>query len=287
MCLSRSLFPCYFFPARSFSFPLRFSKTHMTTLSRLYFSTTAIAILCMHSIILPTSSAFLLRARPFPSPAATSTWSRCFLSSSSTPAAPKKVLVPVADGSEEIESVTIIDVLVRAGAAVTVASVMPSASTATLPSPWQVTCSRGVKLVADKGIDDCLGEEWDLIACPGGLPGAEHLRDSPALLTLLQRQDKAQRLVAAICASPAVVLHTHGFLTGKRATCFPAERFVSSLARYEDGAEGVVEDGHVVTSRGPGTTLRFALTLVDRLCGRAKAEEVAKGLLVDYPGKGN
>lgn len=245
-----------------------------------------------------TTTAFLLRASPLSSSTSSSSalrpthhFRRLFSSSTPATAAPKKVLVPIADGSEEIESITIIDVLVRAGASVTVASVMPStassSSTSTDVSKHQVTCSRGVKLVADKGIDDCLGEEWDLIACPGGLPGAEHLRDSAPLLTLLTKQQASNKLIAAICASPAMVLQHHGFLKGKSATCFPAERFTSTLEKYT-GREGgaVVVDGKVVTSQGPGTTMLFSLTLVELLFGVEKAKEVAGGLLIEYPAVG-
>lgn len=251
------------------------------------------AMLCL-STFLPrtttTTAAFFLRSSS--SSTLRPTLHR-HLFSSSTPAAtlPKKVLVPIADGSEEIESVTIIDVLVRAGAAVTMASVMPSPSsspsTTTHVSKHQVTCSRGVRLVADKGIDDCLGEEWDLIACPGGLPGAEHLRDSAPLLALLTKQQASNKLIAAICASPAMVLQTHGFLKGKAATCFPADRFTSTLENYK-GREGgaVVVDGKVVTSQGPGTTMLFSLTLVELLFGMDKAKEVAGGLLIEYPAVG-
>lgn len=253
-----------------------------------------ITMLCL-STFLPrtttTTTAFLLRSSSSSS-TLRPTLHRHF-SSASAPAAtlPKKVLVPIADGSEEIESVTIIDVLVRAGAAVTVASVMPSPasspSSTTHVSKHQVTCSRGVKLVADKGIDDCLGEEWDLIACPGGLPGAEHLRDSAPLLALLTKQQASNKLIAAICASPAMVLQTHGFLKGKASTCFPAERFTSTLENYK-GREGgaVVVDGKVVTSQGPGTTMLFSLTLVELLFGMDKAKEVAGGLLTEYPAVG-
>jgi len=246
-------------------------------------------MLCLSTFLPRTTTAFLLRSSS--SSSLRPTFHRRF-SSSSTPAATlKKVLVPVADGSEEIESVTIIDVLVRAGATVTVASVMPSsASPSSSSSPvnkHQVTCSRGVKLVADKGIDDCLEQEWDLIACPGGLPGAEYLRDSSSLLTLLTKQEASKKYIAAICASPAMVLQTHGFLKGRSATCFPAERFTTTLEKYQ-GKDGgaVVVDGHVVTSRGPGTTMVFALKLVELLFGMDKAKEVAGGLLVTYPEEG-
>ncbi|MHC4237337.1 MAG: DJ-1 family glyoxalase III [Planctomycetota bacterium] len=124
----------------------------------------------------------------------------------------KTAFIPIADGTEELEAVTIIDVLRRADIQVTVASV----------GPLQITASRGVKLVADCLIDDCKDHIFDLIVLPGGLPGAEQLRDCGSLIQMLQTQKEAGRLYAAICASPAVVLAPYDLLDGKRATCYPS-----------------------------------------------------------------
>lgn len=178
------------------------------------------------------------------------------------------VLVPVADGTEEIEAVTVIDVLRRAGAKVTVASV----------GPLQITASRGVKLVADQQLDDCKDTVFDLIVLPGGVPGAEHLGDSETLKDMLDRQHRAGRPYAAICAAPALVLEPHGLLSGRRATCHPA--FEDRLTNREYVASRVVTDGPVTTSRGPGTALEFALELVARLFGPEKAEAVAAPMIV-------
>jgi 4-methyl-5(b-hydroxyethyl)-thiazole monophosphate biosynthesis len=177
----------------------------------------------------------------------------------------KKVLVAIADGTEELEAVTIVDVLRRAEADVTVASV----------DARQVTASRGVKLVADAVISDCAGTVYDLIALPGGMPGAEHLRDSKELTEMLKTQAASGRLYAAICASPAVALKSHGLLKDKKATCYP------SLLSELDNAEHakVVVDGNCITSQGPGTALEFSLKLVEMLFGREKAREVANAML--------
>jgi 4-methyl-5(b-hydroxyethyl)-thiazole monophosphate biosynthesis len=180
----------------------------------------------------------------------------------------KKVLVPIADGSEEIEAVCIIDTLRRADAEVTVASV----------DTLQVTASRGVKLVADARIADCMGQTYDCIALPGGMPGAEHLRDAAELIGMLRQQRQAGRLYAALCASPAVVLQHHGLLENARATCFPAFRDRLDPAHASD--ERVVVDGHCVTSQGPGTAIEFALKLVELLFDVAKANEVGAAMLV-------
>ncbi len=179
-----------------------------------------------------------------------------------------RVLVPIADGTEELEAVCTIDILRRAGAEVTVASVMGRLS---------VTASRGVKLVADALISDCVAETYDLIAIPGGMPGAVHVRDSTAFTALLQAQEVAGRFYAAICAAPVVVLQHHGLLEGRRATCHPG--FEKDLLNPEALMQRVVVDGNCVTSRGPGTAVEFALQLVALLFGAEKASEVGAAML--------
>jgi len=180
----------------------------------------------------------------------------------------RRVLVPIADGTEEIEAVCIIDVLRRAGADVTVASV----------GNLQITASRGVKLVADCKIADCRDDDFDLIALPGGIPGAEHLRDSQPLVQLLRRHQAGGGWYGAICAAPSVVLSHHGLLGGRKATGHPS--FTEQLTDGNPVAERVVVDGKCVTSQGPGTALEFALTLVAVLYDNAKAAEVAAPMLV-------
>jgi 4-methyl-5(b-hydroxyethyl)-thiazole monophosphate biosynthesis len=180
----------------------------------------------------------------------------------------KKVLVPIANGTEEIEAACIIDTLRRAGAEVTVASV----------EALQVTASRGMKLVADAGISDCVNQTYDCIALPGGMPGAEHLRDSTPLIKLLKQQKQSGRLYGAICASPAVALQPHGLLDKTRATCYPGMR--DELDPTCASSEAVVVDNNCVTSQGPGTAIAFALKLVELLFGARKAREVAGAMLV-------
>jgi 4-methyl-5(b-hydroxyethyl)-thiazole monophosphate biosynthesis len=184
----------------------------------------------------------------------------------------KKALVPVANGTEEIEAVCLIDVLRRAGALVTMASVEPVRD---------VTCSRTIRLMADRSINECARETFDLIALPGGMPGAEHLRDSKTLTDLLKRQAQEGRFYAAICASPAVVLAHHRLLTGKKATCHPD--FVTKLPDQSATNQRVVVDGNCITSRAPGTALEFALKLVALLYDEGKAREMGRGMLVQWP----
>ena len=183
--------------------------------------------------------------------------------------AQKRVLVPIADGSEEIETSCITDTLVRAGAEVTVASVEATTT---------CTMSRGLKIVADALVTDLGNDEFDLVALPGGMPGAERLRDSDALDAILRKQDARRAPLAAVCASPAVILKSKGMLRSQ-ATCYPAPPFVEALGDIADG--DVVRDGHITTSRGPGTSLKFALDLVDQLYGPEKAEELRAQMLVD------
>jgi len=181
----------------------------------------------------------------------------------------KKVLVPIADGTEEIEAVCIIDTLRRAGADVTVVSV----------GQPEVTASRGVKLVADTCLSDCMNETYDCIALPGGMPGAEHLRDCSDLIGKLREQKAAGRLYAAICASPAVVLQPHGLLEKVKATCYPSMRDELDPACASD--ERVVVDGNCITSQGPAVAIDFALKLVELLFGPDKAKEIAGAMLVE------
>jgi len=181
---------------------------------------------------------------------------------------PPNVVVMIAPGSEEIEAVTVIDVLRRAGVAVTVASCATDGER-------QVTASRGVKLVADLHLNELPDSDFDAIVLPGGLPGSECFRDTPELIALLRRQQQARRWLAVICAAPAVVLAHHDLLGQAKVTCHPG--FQEQLpAAQRQTARVVLDRQHkLLTSQGPGTALEFSLALVGLLCGEAKAAEVA------------
>ena len=127
-------------------------------------------------------------------------------------------------------------------------------------------------------MNECLDENWQLIACPGGMPGATNLRDSPALTTLLRRQYDESKLIGAICASPAVILAHHNLLGSKQATCYPAGKFTSAIPHYSDTAS-VIVDGNLVTSQGPGTSLSFSIKLVELLFGEEKAQQIKKEMI--------
>lgn len=180
-----------------------------------------------------------------------------------------RVLIPVADGSEDIETVTLIDVLRRAEFDVTVASVHDRR---------EIVAARQTRLVADALIDEVVARTFDLIVCPGGMPGAAHLRDSATLRNLLLAQRDSGRLLAAICAAPAVVFAHHGLLDGVPATAHPA--FQEQLPQLEAN-RCVVEDKQIITSQGPGTALEFALALVARLGGEQLRATVAAPMVVE------
>jgi len=181
----------------------------------------------------------------------------------------KTALVAIAEGSEEIEAVTIIDVLRRAGVEVTVASVGAN----------QITGAHGIVITADCSIDSCVDSSWDLIALPGGIPGAEHLAASQSLEALLQAQAERGALYGAICAAPALVLGSKGLLQGKTVTGHPM--FQQNMDAKELNSESrVVVDGNCITSQGPGTSLDFALELVEQLCGLVKREEVGAPMVL-------
>ncbi|MBT4092196.1 MAG: DJ-1 family protein [Deltaproteobacteria bacterium] len=180
---------------------------------------------------------------------------------------PKKILVPIANGTEELEAVTVIDVLRRAEMDVTVASVQT----------LQVKCSRGVNLVADKLLEECLDISFDMIVLPGGIPGADNLRDSEALKSLLLEQKQSGKHYAAICAAPAVVFQPHGLLQEKKATCYPA--FEEHLDDRSEAGARVVVDGNCITSQAAGTAMEFSLKIVELLDGKEKADAVAAAML--------
>lgn len=176
-----------------------------------------------------------------------------------------KVLIPLAQGCEELEAVTIIDILRRAGIEVI------SAGLDTQP----VRASRGTVLIPDTMLDAALKHDYDMVVLPGGLPGTTHLRNDARILDLVKRMAQQGRYVAAICAAPSV-LAAAGLLDGKRAACYPS--CLDEFPRVNLQTAAVVEDGKLITSRGPGTAMDFALILVERLAGQAKRSEVEAGL---------
>lgn len=181
----------------------------------------------------------------------------------------KRVLVPIGTGSEEIEATCMIDTLRRAGAEVVVASVEDKEI---------VTMSRGTKICSDVLISSKDLGSFDAVALPGGMPGAERLRDCTALIDIIRATLKEKKTVAAICAAPAVVLASHGFLDNVKATCYPADKFRAKLNIVGEG--DVVREDPFITATGPGTALKFSLALVSKLYSPETSDQLAKEMLV-------
>lgn len=172
-----------------------------------------------------------------------------------------RVLVPLAPGAEELEAVTVIDLLRRAGFTVVVAGL----------DDGPVRCSRGVVIVPDQPLAQVLNEDFDLIVLPGGLPGADHLRDDARVQSLLLRQSDAGRLLGAICAAPKALARA-GLLKGRRVTAYTGA--LDESGTPSTGAAVEIDAG-VITGRGPGVAMDFALTLIEHLAGseaRARVE---------------
>lgn len=177
------------------------------------------------------------------------------------------VLVPLAQGCEELEAVTVIDLLRRAGIDVVTASL----------DHEPVRASRGTVLIADKTLDEALQQNYDMIVLPGGLPGADHLDADPRIKELLNTMSATNKFTAAICAAPKV-LASAGLLAGKRATGFPGVLEKLHLPETEIVENPVVIDDKVVTSRGPGTAMDFALQLIELLSGKESRNSVEAAL---------
>ena len=178
----------------------------------------------------------------------------------------KSALVLFAEGSEELEAVTIVNILRRGGVSVSLAGLTSGA----------LRGSRGITLQPDTTLKAVLNQEFDMIVLPGGQPGTNNLKADARVLQLVKKMHAQEKFVTAICAAPSV-LATAGLLDGKRATSFPTclEKFHNVNLQ----TAAVVEDGKLITSRGPGTAMDFALTLLERLAGAAKRVEVEAGLV--------
>ncbi|MEJ2361524.1 MAG: DJ-1/PfpI family protein [Gammaproteobacteria bacterium] len=140
-----------------------------------------------------------------------------------------------------------------------------------------VKASRGTVLIPDAVLDQVLDQEYDMIVLPGGQPGADTLRDDPRIQQLLKQQTAANKYVAAICAAPRALAQA-GLLDGRRATSFPGSLEGTPAENLQYLNEPVVVDGRLITSRGPGTAMDFALTLIELLLGKATRDKVEKPL---------
>jgi len=179
----------------------------------------------------------------------------------------KRICVLLAEGFEEIEAVTLVDVLRRASLEVVTCSL----------SGIEVEGAHGITVKADSTVDRALGENWHMVLLPGGMPGSTNLRDDDRVGELLRKTASEGGYVGAICAAP-IALGRFGLLEGKRATSYPG--FADQLTGAEYLEARVVKDGKVLTSRGPGTALEFALAVVEELVGAPQAGELRERMLV-------
>jgi 4-methyl-5(b-hydroxyethyl)-thiazole monophosphate biosynthesis len=178
----------------------------------------------------------------------------------------KTALVLFAEGSEELEAVTVVNILRRGDITVSLAGL----------TNGLLRGSRGVTLQPDTTLEAALKQEFDMIVLPGGQPGTNHLKADTRVLQLVKKMYSQDKYVTAICAAPSV-LATAGLLDGKRATSFPT--CLDNFSNVNLQTAAVVEDGKLITSRGPGTAMDFALTLLERLAGATKRMEVEAGLV--------
>ncbi|WP_029933814.1 DJ-1 family glyoxalase III [Thiomicrospira pelophila] len=180
-----------------------------------------------------------------------------------------RVLVPLAQGCEELEAVTIIDILVRAEIEVV---------TASLDDQHMIHCSRGVVLQAKTSLSEVLNQAFDMVVLPGGQPGSDNLAADERLLELLRATVKSGGISAAICAAPKA-LKAAGLLDGLKATSYPGvlDKHPAQNMIYVN--EIVVDSGSIVTSRGPGTAMDFALHLIERLKGIESRTKVEAALV--------
>ena len=177
----------------------------------------------------------------------------------------RRVLVPLAEGFEEIEALVTVDILRRAGLDVVLAGL-----------PGTIVRGRsGIKVIADKKIEDVDPKEFDAIVLPGGDPGYINLGKSQKILDTLVDFNDQEKLIAAICASPSI-LSRLGILDNRKATIYPGME--KEIPRPRSGK--VVVDGHVITSEGPGTVFDFALEIIKKLLGKDKANELKKILVL-------
>lgn len=177
----------------------------------------------------------------------------------------KKILMPLADGFEEIEAITLIDVLRRAGFEVTVAGIKPG----------DICGAHGIAVKTDALLDQVKDKEFDMMVLPGGMPGVDNLRKNPGVIDLLKKMNEKKKTIGAICAAP-LVLQEAGLGRNLKMTGYPG---VDQEMGRTFEKNRVVIDGHVMTSQGPGTAMEFALKIVETLLGQEQAKALSERLI--------
>ena len=175
-----------------------------------------------------------------------------------------KAIVLLANGFEEVEGIAQIDYLRRAGIEVTSASIHEDK---------RIIGQSMIAVEADEILSKINISEYDLVVLPGGLKGMENLRENKQVMELIKNYDEEKKWIAAICAAPSI-LGELGILNNRNCICYPG--FENRLQGGKIVNEKVVQDGHIITSKGPGTSFDFAIKMIEALCGREKADEIAK-----------
>jgi 4-methyl-5(b-hydroxyethyl)-thiazole monophosphate biosynthesis len=180
----------------------------------------------------------------------------------------KKAIILLVTGFEEIEAVTVVDILRRAGIETVSAGV----------DSMSITGSHGITITADKKLSD-IKPDADAVIIPGGMPGALHLHNSSEVNNFIKDMNSKGALIASICAAPAVVLAPIGILDNKAATCYPGNQVdFGKSTKYKNKA--VVVDGNIITSQGPATAMEFAFAIVEKLIGKDTVKKLKKHMLV-------
>jgi len=184
----------------------------------------------------------------------------------------KKAIVLLADGFEDVEAVTPIDYLQRAGIEVTTVSISENLI---VTSKWG-----GIKVTVDTTLSELAKQRgsWDAVILPGGMPGSSNLAASKETGSILKDMAAAGKLICAICAAPALVLVPLGLLSGKKFTCYPGMEEKVANGKWSD--DRVAVDGNIITSRGAGTAGEFAVAIIEKLLDKAAAEKIASAVLL-------
>jgi len=185
----------------------------------------------------------------------------------------KKAIVLLAEGFEEVEAITPIDYLRRAGVEVTVAAIGDSLIVKGRWSGLKVTSDAVLSKIVKQGANG-----WDAVILPGGMPGAANLAASKETEELLKDMAASGKLICAICASPALVLSPFGLLAGKKFTCYPGMEEKAKGGSWSD--DRVVIDGNIITSRGAGTAGEFAIAIIEKLIDKTAAQKIAETVLL-------
>ena len=180
----------------------------------------------------------------------------------------KKVIVLLADGFEEVEAITPVDYLRRAGLEVT---------TASIGADKTVKGARGISVTADAMFSDVKRNSWDAVVIPGGIPGAPNIAADKDVGVFIKGMADSEKFVCAVCAAPALVLFPLGVLDGKDFTCYPGMEEKVSGAKWSE--LDVVISGNVITSRGAGTAAAWSFAIIAKLLDEATADKIAKAVL--------